>query len=400
MRIVHTSDWHLGQRFLGESREKEHKAFLDWLIEIIDRDEIDALVVSGDIFDTKNPPSYAKKLYNDFLAKAIKTKCKNIIIVGGNHDSAVGLNEQKRLLENLNIFIVGGAIKSVNELIFEIKSGKRVVGVISAIPYLSETHLRDAKKSADENDRTKALEDAIARYYKKAYKISNRLAKKKGVPNIATGHLSTISKNLSDGVRDIYIGTLEVFNKNRFPPFDYIALGHYHKKLISKNIAYSGSPIILSFDEANYKKFVLDVEISTNNKIDIKDIEVPKFRDIFTLKGDILEIEEKLKEIELNSPIKPAFVELKITKQKSILDVSRRVDELNSSSIKILKFTIEKESEEVGLNRLNSVERLEDITIESVFLKRLERENFNEEAKKRLLNRFIQIKDMVELDEN
>jgi len=69
---------HLGQRFFGESREKEHKAFLDWLIQIINRDDIDILIISGDIFDTKNPPSYARRIYNDFLAKAIESKCKNM----------------------------------------------------------------------------------------------------------------------------------------------------------------------------------------------------------------------------------------------------------------------------------------------------------------------------------
>jgi len=399
MRIIHTSDWHLGQRFLGESREAEHKLFLDWLIGVIDRDEIDALVVSGDIFDTKNPPSYAKRLFNDFLAKAIETKCRNIIIIGGNHDSAVGLNEQKNLLESLNIFVVGGFTKDVKSLIFEIKRDGKIVGVISAIPYLSETLLRDVRKSSNEADRAKALEDSIARYYKKAYKISKKIAKSKNIPNMATGHLSTIIKDKSDAIRDIYIGTLEVFNRKRFPPFDYIALGHYHKKIVSKNIAYSGSPIALSFDEVNYKKFILEVEIDKNLKIE--SIEVPKFRDIFTLKGDILEIEEKLKEIELNTPLKPAFVHLIVEPSEELIDISSKIEELNGlKDIKILKVVVNKSSEDIGLNSLDTLEMLEDITPESVFLKRLEQESFNREAREKLLERFIQIKDMVELDEN
>ena len=396
MKIIHTSDWHLGQRFLGESREAEHRAFLDWLIGIIDRDNIDALIIAGDIFDTKNPPSYAKRAYNDFLAKARETKCRNIVIVGGNHDSSVVLDEQKRLLKPLNIFIVGGATKP-EESIFKIRRGNRLVGIVSAVPYLSETNLRDSKESADERDRAKALEDAIARYYKRAYRESKRVIKD-NLPIVATGHLSTLVKESSESVRDIYIGKIELFDRERFAPFDYIALGHYHKKIISKNIAYSGSPITLSFDEANYKKYILEVDISTDS-IKIRDIEVPRFRDIFILKGDILDLERRLKEIELNSPLKPAFIQLEIESPKKAIDINSKVAQLNSRDIKILKFIVKREIDEVGLSEYG-VEKLSDITPKSVFLKRLEGEKFNRESKDRLIEKFIEIKDMVELDEN
>jgi exonuclease SbcD len=401
MKIVHTSDWHLGQRFFGESRETEHRAFLDWLVNIIDRDDIDALVISGDIFDIKNPPSYAKRLYNDFLAKTRETKCKNIIIIGGNHDSSLVLDEQKKLLKPLKIFIVGGGATKPEDTIFKIERDNKLIGVISAIAYLSETNLRDSKKSSEERDRAKELENAIARYYKRAYRASKRAIKNRNLPLIATGHLSTLRREHSESVRDIYIGKIELFDKKRFPPFDYIALGHYHRRVVSKNIAYSGSPIILSFDEAKHKKYILEVDISADN-LNIKDIEVPKFRDLFTLEGDILDIEKRLKELKLNSPIKPAFVQLKLNPPKNLMHLNSKIDELTNlrKDIKILKVIVKKISDEIMLDGLEDINRLENISPEGLFLKRLEAEDFTKEAREKLLNRFIQIKNMVELDEN
>ena len=95
MRIIHTSDWHLGQHFMGKSREAEHRAFLDWLGNLIIQSSADALVVAGDIFDTGTPPSYARAMYNDFIVSLQKTGCSMTVVLGGNHDSPATLNEAK-----------------------------------------------------------------------------------------------------------------------------------------------------------------------------------------------------------------------------------------------------------------------------------------------------------------
>jgi exonuclease SbcD len=400
IKVIHTSDWHLGQRFFGESREKEHKAFLDWLIQVINRDDIDILIISGDIFDTKNPPSYARRIYNDFLAKAIESKCKNIVVIAGNHDSKIVLNEQKNLLDNFGIFTVGDVTGNIRDLIFEIKRDNKLVGIVSAIPYLSETELRDSRKSTSESSRAKALEENIKKCYNSAYKLSKQIAKNNNIPIVATGHLSTLSRYSSEATREIYIGTLGLFNQNNFPPFNYIALGHYHKKIISNNIAYSGSPIALSFDEVNYKKYILEVEIS-ESRLDIKEIQVPRYRDIFTIRGTISNIEKKLKDIQIDSKIKPAFIELKVIKAKNIEDINSRIDKLYKiKNIKIVKVTIEDKNSNIGLNNIEELETLEDINPKKVFLKRLELEKFNEKSIKKLLDKFIEIQNRVELDEN
>ncbi len=106
------------------------------------------------------------------------------------------------------------------------------MGIVSAIPYLSETELRDSRKSTSESSRAKALEENIKKYYNNAYKLSKQIAKNNNIPIVATGHLSTLSRYSSEATREIYIGTLGLFNQNNFPPFNYIALGIQKSPLI------------------------------------------------------------------------------------------------------------------------------------------------------------------------
>ena len=97
MRILHTSDWHLGQHFIGRSRANEHRAFLSWLVAQVNSQHIDAIIVAGDIFDTATPPSYARELYNQFIVDLQPSGCQ-LIFLAGNHDAAAVLNKTKSLL--------------------------------------------------------------------------------------------------------------------------------------------------------------------------------------------------------------------------------------------------------------------------------------------------------------
>src|SRR5471032_1272634 len=105
MRILHTSDWHLGQHFIGKTRQTEHQAFIGWLIEQINLHAVDAVIVAGDIFDTGAPPSYARELYNHFVVELQPTGCQ-LIVLAGNHDSVATLNESRELLSCLNTQVI------------------------------------------------------------------------------------------------------------------------------------------------------------------------------------------------------------------------------------------------------------------------------------------------------
>ena len=114
MRILHTSDWHLGQHFIGRSRANEHRAFLSWLIAQVNSQHIDAIIVAGDIFDTATPPSYARELYNQFIVDLQPSGCQ-LILLAGNHDAAAVLNESKNLLHYLNTQVIVSSSETISE---------------------------------------------------------------------------------------------------------------------------------------------------------------------------------------------------------------------------------------------------------------------------------------------
>ncbi len=106
MRILHTSDWHLGQNLMFKERKNEHEKFLAWLIQFIKDNKIDVLIVAGDIFDTGTPPNYALKLYYNFLRQLPESGCLASVIIGGNHDSVSNLHTAEELLKFFNVHII------------------------------------------------------------------------------------------------------------------------------------------------------------------------------------------------------------------------------------------------------------------------------------------------------
>ena len=273
MRIIHTSDWHLGQHFYGKSRAKEHQQFLNWLIEQSQSQNIDAIIVAGDIFDTGTPPSYAREMYFDFIAKLHQTRCQ-LVVLAGNHDSVAMLSESQKLLQQLSTRVISAVSDDINEQVFVLNSLKTdQKAVICAIPFIRPRDILKSYTGQSANDKQRSLQQAISMHYQHLFEQAQVLSNKHKVddarlPIIATGHLTTIGASSSESVRDIYIGTLEAFPASEFPDADYIALGHIHrpqKVTKSEHIRYSGSPIALSFDEAKTQKSIVIVELTHAN---------------------------------------------------------------------------------------------------------------------------------------
>lgn len=297
MKILHTADWHLGQNFYERDRLDEQKKFLDFLIEQIDSRKIDLLIIAGDIFDTSNPPRTAEQLYYDFITRLYQLKHCEVIIIGGNHDSAPHLDAPRSVLSNLNTHVIG-SLPEVPEdaiLCFE-RNGKRVR--IAAIPFLRDRDVRRAVEgeSFDEMEaRTKA---GIVQNYRG---FADRCVAER-LPNevlIATGHLTAVGGRLSDSERSIHIGNLGSISADQFPlEFDYIALGHlHHPQAVGKHrhIRYSGSPIPLSFSESSTKEIRL-LTIEDDHSLSQESLPVPLARRLLRLSGSadavILEIDQ------------------------------------------------------------------------------------------------------------
>jgi exonuclease SbcD len=336
MRIIHTSDWHLGQHFYGKSRAPEHQQFLNWLIEQSKSQQIDAIIVAGDIFDTGTPPSYAREMYFDFIAKLHQTHCQ-LVILAGNHDSVAMLSESKKLLKQLSTRVVSAVSGDIAEQVFVLNSLKNEQqAVICAIPFIRPRDIVKSYAGQSANEKQRSLQQAITEHYQGLFEQAQSLSQLNQadgtrLPIIATGHLTTIGASTSESVRDIYIGTLEAFPASEFPAADYIALGHIHrpqKVTKSEHIRYSGSPIALSFDEANTQKSMVIAEFKNGDLSNTALCNVPCFQPLAmvkthleTLSEDIASVVE-LKSNELKNEdltiteslsIEPSSIEPKIT---------------------------------------------------------------------------------------
>jgi len=252
MRILHTADWHLGGRLVERDRLPEHAAFLDWLIDTLRTLRIDALLVSGDIFDAANPPQDAVALYFDFLKRLADLKTVKAVITGGNHDSASHLNAPRELLRRFEVHVFGHAGDNVVDL-----GG----AVIAAVPFLRERDLREAAAGETMAAVHEQVRAAIRAHYTAQLAACRVIAN--GRPVIAMGHLTVLGATTSDSERDIHIGNLGAVGADLFDGFDYTALGHLHRpqRIASiDTIRYSGSPIALSFSEAADAKSVVIID--------------------------------------------------------------------------------------------------------------------------------------------
>lgn len=273
LNILHTSDWHLGRRLYGRMRYEEFEAFLRWLEETIHSQQINVLIVAGDIFDTMTPSNRAQALYYEFLGKVSKSCCQHIVIVAGNHDSPTFLDAPSNVLKFLNVHVIGTACDDLNDevLVLDNTDGTPHC-IIAAVPYLRDRDVRSssAGESADSKDANvikgiRAHYDEVASIAK-AKQTELNAANQRYIPIIATGHLFAAGGTTTedDGVRELYVGSLGKISADMFDEsFDYVALGHLHVPQRvggRESIRYSGSPIAMGFGEAKQQKQVLLVQ--------------------------------------------------------------------------------------------------------------------------------------------
>ena len=409
MKILHTSDWHLGQSFFTKSRKEEHQGFIDWLLQQVAEQQIDAVIIAGDIFDTGTPPSYAREMYNQFVVDMQKLNCV-LVVLGGNHDSVSTLNESKQILACLNTFVVASTGISIDEQVFTIpdKLGQPAA-ILCAVPFIRARDVLQSTAGETGLQKRQALGDAIKQHYQTLYQIA--LAKRQDtgldLPIVATGHLTALGVSQSESVRDIYIGTLDGFAADGFPPADYIALGHIHKPQIvakSEHIRYCGSPIPLSFDELGTQKQVMLVEFTGSKRSTLQAIDIPIFQPMLVIKGDLEKIEKALQQFnvdaELGTGTQPVWLCLEVDTQDYLADLQQRIQTLTEGlNVEVLQLRRSRNQRRQLLSQMQS-ETLAELTPADVFEKRLAMESFESDDEKETLQqvreRFSQILSEVE----
>ncbi len=423
MRIIHTSDWHLGQHFMGKSREPEHRDFLNWLLEFIEESRADALVVAGDIFDTGIPPSYARTLYNEFIVKLQQTGCSQAVILGGNHDSASTLNEARAILACLNTQVFAGISQEPGDHVIMLKDRDGNPGLLlCAVPFLRPMDLVKSMAGQSGRDKQLAMGQAISSFYDQVFQVakSHRDKGGKDLPIMATGHLTVVGGKSSESVRDIYIGSLDAFPVAGFPGADYIALGHLHRSQAVKgldHIQYSGSPIPLSFDEAGKEKQVLQVDFAQGALDRVTRVPVPCFRQLVCVKGSLEDIKagiEKLLQIREGSSQwlqgRTLWLEAEVATDDYLTDLQDRIlamiqvpEDLVKGAgvdplIDLLRVRRKRGKNRSGLAR-ESREKLEELNPKDVFLRRLANEDLDEDQIRQLTGLFDEIMARVQGEE-
>ena len=170
MKILHTSDWHIGSTLYGRKRYDESEKFLQWLVETIKNHSIEALFVVGDIFDTSTPSNTAQELYYRFLNEVSRTTCRYVIVTGGNHDSPSFLDAPKALLKAFNVYVVGSAAEKGEDEVFVLKDGDNNPEVIiCAVPFLRDRDVRQSSEGESYRDKESHLVEGIISHYQKVY---------------------------------------------------------------------------------------------------------------------------------------------------------------------------------------------------------------------------------------
>ncbi len=311
MKIIHTSDWHVGHQLYGYDRSEDHQLFFNELKDICREEIPDAILVSGDIFDVSSPSAASMRMFTDFiLALHKEVPAMKIVITSGNHDSASRIDVNRNLWRAAGIYVIG-TVKRVNgEYDFTdniVQVGEK--GFILAVPYINPAFMGGYSASGGgEKD-----------FFDKGIEALKKINDKE-LPVVVMAHM-TVAGSDRRGHRDAQIGKVDQVSIDTFSDYyDYVALGHIHKpQNLTENgrIRYAGSPIAISFDE-DYPHSVSIVEIEKGSPVNIREIEIFQKRELLTFPEQGTEFAKALRMLAKLSSQDEAFIRLNVREEKPL----------------------------------------------------------------------------------
>lgn len=404
MKLLHTSDWHLGHKLYGRQRYPEHAAFLNWLLECIEQEHIEALVVAGDIFDSQTPSNKSLAMYYDFLARTANSCCRYIIIVGGNHDSPTLLNGPQQLLQSLNIHVLGRASENITDEIILLKNHVGIAElIVLAVPYLRDQDIRSSVSGESIGDKHDQMLQGIAAHYARLARHAEKIQKElpHPIPCIATGHLFCQGGKTrqGDGVRELYVGTLVQVGLDQFPDsIDYLALGHLHQaqRIAGQdNKRYCGAPLAMSFSEGSENKKVLIV--NTDPPCKVQEIDVPIFQRLCQIRGDLPAILLKL--TELTQLQKSILIEIHYEGKSLVDDLQEQIySAVEKSQLKVLRISNQRVYNHI-LKQSSGIKTLEELSPQQVFQQCMDLSEIPREQQQEMKQIFAIALDNLETEE-
>jgi DNA repair protein SbcD/Mre11 len=336
LKVLHTSDWHLGRSLYGQRRYEEFDALLDWMVLTLESQQIDVLLIAGDVFDTTAPSNHAMQQYYQFLHRAAATVCRHVVIIGGNHDSPTFLNAPREILKLLNVHVVGARCDDPADEVLRLDDANgNPMLLVCAVPYLRDRDIRMAEAGETVEVKEQKLLEGIRNHYlsvtNAAQALQSRLQAQfnSSVPIIGMGHLWAAGAQVveGDGVRDLYVGSLAHVGTDIFPAaLDYVALGHLHVPQCVGNdpkIRYSGSPLPMGFGEALQQKSVCVIRFE-ERQAQISTVDIPCFQQLRQLNGTLSSLQVQLSAL-LTAGIK-TWVEINYTGDDIVPDLREQLE--------------------------------------------------------------------------
>ncbi len=379
MKILHTSDWHLGRTLYGRKRYEEFATFLDWLAQTIETERVDVLLLAGDVFDTSAPSNRAQSLYYRFLSRITASACRHVVVIAGNHDSPTFLDAPRELLQVLAVQVVGAATEQPEDevLVLDDLQGAPEL-IVCAVPYLRDRDIRIVEAGESIDSKEQKLVEGIRQHYAAVGEVARQRREALGgdIPIIGMGHLFTAGGQTvdGDGVRELYVGSLAHVTGAIFPEvFDYLALGHLHvpqKVGGAETRRYSGSPLPMGFGEARQQKSVCLLDFSGGSQPAVRLIDVPKIQHLERLSGDWETLSAGL--AALVAAGSDAWLEILYDGADVIPDLRQRLEAIiEGSALEILRIRNNRIVER-ALGQMREDETLDDLDIQDVFMRCLD----------------------------
>ena len=294
MRILHTSDWHLGKNLEGFSRMDEQEKFIEDFINIVEENNIDMVIIAGDIYDNGNPPARAEKMFYDCIKRVSNKGKRLVLIIAGNHDNPDRLVAASPLAYDEGIILMGTPKTVVPkgkygefEVVFSDTSCLEVdvkgeKAVIISLPYPSEKRLNEilSKEMDNEEDRRKTYSERVGEIFSTLEEKYYR----EDTVNLAVSHIFVNGSEETDSERPIQLGGSLAVDSDKLPKkAHYIGLGHLHKPQKVRgldNAYYSGSPIPYSKSERGYSKGCKIIDVHAGEKAIIEDVYFNNYKPI------------------------------------------------------------------------------------------------------------------------
>lgn len=371
MKIIHTSDWHLGKLLYEYSMIEDQRSFIfNTFLASVKTHSPDAIIIAGDIFDRQIAPIEAINLFDELISKLCEELKTKVIIIAGNHDSPERLAVANKLLKNSGLYIYKRMDISVEPV--KVTQGDLTVNIYP-LPYFEPSEARvvlNRENIRGFNEAYVAVMDAI------------RSGIDPSEVNILAAHCFVTGCSTSGSENIMSVGGASEVGKEAFIGFDYVALGHLHgRQQVADNIRYCGTPLKYSFDEAGHKKSVTLIDINQKGGIDISEIEIIPPRNMRIIEG---KFDDLLKAaVEDNS--KDDYIQVRLSDNFAVLEPRMRLNAVGYTHIlSVINSGILKagsEEREKLRQKLREGKGLDDMEIFCEFMSQICGEEPDEETK-------------------